>query len=439
MEAASSDFTSSVNRVDDVTYEVKISIPADRVEKEFKGTIDTLARSVTLKGFRPGKAPKDLVEKAHGDRLKMEVAQRLIDHSLGSTLREQKLDIVGNPDVNIGTFERGAVMEYTAKLSVFPKPEIKNFDNISVKVPKREVTDKEIDEILGRMRDAKATVKKNEFRDSAKMGDVVDVSLSVKSEGEEASRPEPVTVGLGEKRLPEDVENGIVGMTVGESKTIEAKVPQSHTHADGTVHEEEPKAATFTVTLNGVFDKVLPELDDAFAKSLDIGPQTVLELRMKIREELEGEHKRQSESEVQMAVLDKLVSENQFQVPQALIDDEIRSLLVRGGVVQPDKAAQMNVEPFRKELTEIALKRVRGAIIVDRIGEKEGIKAEEADIEKEVAALAERANVSAEEAKKYVMDRSRFVGFIMEITRSKVIAHLVSKAKVEYSALVEAK
>ena len=119
-------------------------------------------------------------------------------------------------------------------------------------------------------------------------------------------------------------------------------------------------------------------------------------------------------------------------MPQVLIDDEIRALLVRYRIMDNKKAESADLEPFRKELGELALKRVKSAIVVDRIGQAENIKAEKDDIDREIGEMAAHSGVGVEEAKKYLMERDRVVSFLMEITRNKVISFLVEQSQVEY-------
>ena len=419
-----SDYSSSIENVDEVTKKIKVTIPGSFISKEYKDALNTLSRSVAIKGFRAGKAPMQMVEKVHGDRAKMDVAQRLVNSSLSDVVKEEKLEIVGSPEIDITTYEMDKGMEYVASVSLFPTPEVKGYESFKVKVQKREVADKDVDEVIEKVRASKATMKKIELRTAAKAGDVVDLTVSVEVEGEKTDRPEPLVIGLGENKLPKELEEGIIGMEIGTQKDIEAQgaAPQGG----------KPKKTIYKVTLNALFEKLLPELTDDFAKGSDIGAETVLEMRMKIRKELEEQKARESKSDAQVAVLDVLVKENEFKVPQLLLDDEIRGLLVRAGIMDNKKAENADLEPFRKELGEIAMKRVRSSIIIDRIGEALKIKAEKEDIEKEITQLAARSGVGVEDARRFVMDQSRVVGFVMEISRNKVIDTLLSRTQIEY-------
>lgn len=424
------DFKSSVTDLDTVTKQFTVSIPAEKVTKESESALTGFAARTKIKGFRPGKAPRDLVEKLHGAEIRVEVANRLISSTLNDLIKEHKLDVVGNPDVNIGTFEPGKEIEYTAKVSVFPNPEIKKYDKFKVKVTKREVKDSDVDDVIEDMRKSRATPQKLAFRNKAQKDDVIDAMLSVAVEGEETSRPEPLAIVLGSNTLPADVEEQIIGMEIGESKEISSKIPDTHPN-----EALRGKSATFKVSLNALSEKILPELDDKFAESLNMEVKTVLELKLKIRQQLEEYHTREMKKDTQAAVIDQLLLEHEFQIPQVLVDDEIRGMLMRNGVLNQQQAdiSRLSMEPFREKLGDVAARRVRSAIIVDQIGKNENLKAADEDIEKALEDIAQQNGVSKDDVRRFFLNQERGLGFLLEITRNKVLEHLVSKAEVEYT------
>lgn len=436
------DFQSSIEEIDEVTRKVKIVIPAATVDKEVESALTQLQRTAVIKGFRAGKAPRSLVETMHGSRVRYETAHRLINTSLGNLVKEKSIDIVGTPEIDLSSFAPEKDMEFTAQLSVFPSPEIDSYGDLQVTVAKQGVTDKQVADEVERLRKAKANVTKREDRTVAQTGDVVDLDLAVEYDGESGVRPEPLVVALGDGRLPKELEDGIVGMQIGESRVINAAQAAeqecSDPECDHTDHADaNRRSARYTVKLNGLFERTLPEADDQFAAAVDPECKTILELRLKIRAAFEKSAKAASDSDAKAKIIDALVDRNQFKVPQALIDDELRSMIARSGLVAADKVDGVDLEPYRNELGEMALKRVRGAIVIDRIGQKESIKAEKEDIEREINELAARAQVSAEQARAYVTDKSRVVGFLMEITRTKVLDFLLSKANITYTDAVE--
>lgn len=424
------DTNSSVKDIDEVTKQATVSIPADTVLSEFKEAIDRLSKTAHVKGFRPGKAPTQVLEKLHGKRVHMEVANRLISSSLHDLLKELNLDVVGQPEIEVSSFEPGQEITYTANISLLPKPTIEQYASFNVSVEKREVNDQDIENVVERLLTARSTNKPLEFRNTVNEGDIIDASLLVSIEGEEPSRPEPLVVGLGEGRLPEELEKAMIGQEVGTSREVEV------THAEDYSNEQlRGKKVTYKISLNSISEKVAPELTDEFVKGLGEEFETVIELRLHIRKQLEEQVEQASKEDVQQAVLEQLLDANPFKIPQILIDDEIRSLLVRSGYVDPNKVnpAMIPVDELRKDFGEMAEKRVKTVILVDRLGDQESISALEDDIDSYMERVSEQNGLPVPDIKKFLLDGERRQSTLREITRDKVLEFLVGRAEVTYT------
>ncbi|MCB0333693.1 MAG: trigger factor [Bdellovibrionales bacterium] len=429
--ADNTEYSSSVVDIDEVTKQVEVSIPAQVVNEAIEAELGRIAKTTTLKGFRKGKAPKNMVERLHGSRVRMDIAHRLISNSLPEVIQKHKIDAIGEPEIDISSFEPGQQLDYKANLFLFPTPEVKGYDGVKVESPKHEVTDENVDAALEEIRRSKATVTKIEEggRDVAQKGDVIDSSLIVEIEGEEAGPAEPLVVAIGEGALPEDLEAGLLGMKVGEEKAIESKIPDDH--KDEALRG---KVTIYRVTLNGLSERVLPEVDDQFAKDCGFDVETALELKLKIREQLEETSRGEEKADAQARILDALLETNIFAVPQILVDDEIRNLLMKNGLVDPNKVdlRRFSVAPFRQGLNDIATKRVRTAVLVDRIAEQENLTATDEDLEAAYQEMAEKSGMPLEEVKKFFADEHRRMNFSLEQTRNKVLDFLVEKASVKY-------
>jgi trigger factor len=421
---------SSIEDVNEVTRQATVRISADIVAREYDSALLKLGQTAKLKGFRAGKAPRPLLEKMHGKRVRLEVANRLISDSLGDLLKELEDNVIGTPEIELSSFEPGKHIEYTANISLFPNPEIGGYDHFEISIPKREVKDSDIDKAIENICQSKATHRKIESRDEVQSGDVIDALLEVNVPGQESSQPEPLVIGLGEGHLPEQLEHGILGMKVGETKEIIVELPEDHPN-----QELRGKTATYKVELNSISDKILPELDDNFVKSLGFKEvQTVIELRLDIRKRLEEEQKKASSGEIREGVLEQLLEQNDFMVPQVLIDDEIRNLVIRNGLVDMSKVKDtvFPVDEWREAFGEIGLKRVKMAIIVDRVAEKEELGAKDEDLDAYVAEVSEANDIPVEEVKKFFLDKGRLVHTMLEVTRNKVLDFLEQRTSINY-------
>ena len=422
------DFQSSVVDIDEVTKQISVTVPQERVAKEYETSIVQVSKTAKIKGFRPGKVPRQMVERMMGDRIRYDVANRLINESLRGAFEQHKLEVVGEPEVDLKEVEPAKALEFTAKVALYPQPSISNYLNRSVKVGKKEIGEKDVADSLERLREAKAELKPIEDRKDAQKKDVVALSVSVQAEGGEFSRPEPFVDELGLGRLSADVEEQIVGMTVGDTKEIQTKADEDHANP-----ELRGKQLTHKITLHGIFTKNMPELTDEVVKTLGMGVETVDALKAKIKEELEKQASEELKNEGQGALLDLLVKENPFKVPQVLVDEEIRGIVARYGFAGRDaRPESINVEMFRPQFEEFALNRIRCAIIIDRVGSLEEVKVEESDRDAMIQRVAEQNGTTVEQARKALLDKSRIMGFLLEVRRTKILDHLMSKTTVQY-------
>lgn len=422
---------STVEDLDSVTKKITVVIPAETVSEKVEESLSHLAKSARVKGFRPGKAPRHIIEKLHGGRVRYEVANELISSSLTDLVRQHEIPMIGRPNIDVAAIEPGKELEYTANVSVYPRPAVTAYDKFDVSVPKRQITDEDVEKAIEHLRKGRTKTSPLQFRNTAERSDVIHALIELVVDGKSLGRPEPVDIGLDEGRLHPEVEAGLVGMEVGSVREISVKMPEHHSNKS-----LRGKEVLYRVNLNGLSEKVLPELNDDFAKEVDAEAPTVLALRMKLRTALEEQADSDARSAAQAKILDQLLAMNSFEVPQILIDDEIRNLLVRNGLLDASKVnvTELDVSPFRAEIGGIAEKRVKSAILVDRIGEEEKIEAGEEDFTKALAEMAEEHGLSEENVGRYFEDRSRRSGLMLEITRDRILEFLTDRATISYTA-----
>ena len=422
--------SSSVKDLDEITKQVQITIPAGLVTERVEAELKSLAAKTAIKGFRPGKAPRQVVDKLHRGRVIQEVVNDLMIANLSEVISRENMNIVGMPKVEVGSIETDKDITYTVTASIYPEPTVTGYESFDVSVPKHEVAASDVDEVVQRLLKSKSAINKVELRNKAQNDDVIDASVQVSIDGKEPSRPEPLTVGLGEGRLPLELEAGIRGMEIGETKEISVTFNAEHPN-----QKLSGKTAVYKVTLNKISEKVPPELNDQFVESLGIPEaKTVVELRLNIRKRLEQEQERTGHEMVRQAVLEELLKRNQFKVPPALIEEEIRRMLVRAGIVDPAKidVRELDVEPYREGLQVTAENRVRTTILVDKIADIEGIKAEENEIEKYVSEVAQGSGMPENDVKRLLLSDEHERSTRLEIVRSKVLDLLEKRAAVRF-------
>lgn len=422
--------STEVADIDEVTKRLKVTISADLVEQEVENALQEVSRTAKIKGFREGKAPRHMIDKIHGGRVRLDVANRLISGGLSSALKEHKIDMIGQPEIDVAQFEPGKDLEFSAQVSIFPAPLISHYEKFEVSVPRRTAGDKDVDQAIASFLESRATLKPLEFRTAAKAGDVADLSVSVALEDAEFERPEPLVTRLGDRRLPEAIEQGLEGLEKGETRELSTVLAEDHPD-----EKLRGKTVRYRITLNSLSERVMPELTDDFVSGLGIDVKTVLEMRVKVRESLDKQLEEEARREARSSIIKKLLEANTFQVPQVIVDDQIRSMLVNSGALDTRKVDpnRISVEPFREKLGEYALERARSAIALDRIAEQEKLHAGEAEIEKELDRIAAENNLERAQVDKFFKEQGRLISLALDLSRNKVLDLLEQRSKITYT------
>jgi trigger factor len=424
------DFQSSVQDIDEVTKKITVVVGKDRVSQEYESSVKQVGRTARVDGFRPGKVPRQMVERLLGDRIKFDITNKLINEGLRSAFEQHSLNTIGQPQIDLKEMQTQRELEFTATVELLPEPKIASYFDRAVEVEKKEVGDSDVQDALNQVAESRAQLSPIEGRSIVEAGDVVALSVAIKVEDGEFSQAEPFVDQVGSGRLSKQVEEQLVGLETKAEKEIEIVADDEH-----PVEGMRGKRATYKVVLHGIYSKQLPTIDDEFAKTLGMEVDSLVALKEKIKSQLIEQAETNSKNDAQVALLELLVKENEFKVPLSLVDDEIREMVARMGIAGKDVSPEsIDVAPFRQYFEEAAIKRIRTAIIVDRIGLQEEVKVEEADTKAMLAKVAEQNNVSIEVATKALLDKSRIGGFLSEVRRTKILDLLMAKTKVTYTA-----
>lgn len=298
-----------------------ISVPAEEFTQEFDSRIKKLATKVKIDGFRPGKVPMTVVKQRYAFSVTREVAQELIQSSLYKALQEHQLVPVASPEIEPEQMTPGQPFSYHATFEVFPTFEIKELDGESVDLISSEVSDQDVDKMIETLRDKNK--KWEEVNRAAKKGDklIIDFEGFVNDEPFEGGKAEGFEVVIGSGSMIPGFEDGLVGLKADKSKDLELTFPAEYGHP-----ELAGKPARFHVTAKQILQGVLPEVNDEFAQLFNVKEGGVDALRADIKENMTRELTRRVSSVNREAIFDKLLEKNQFEIPQALIDQEIEHL-----------------------------------------------------------------------------------------------------------------
>jgi trigger factor len=377
--------------------ELDLEIPAENVQKATEKVARDLVRVARIPGFRPGKAPASLIRRRFADNIKDEVVESLAPEFLQRALTEQKLIPVTQPRLEKVEFTEDGPLKLRAVFEVLPHFELGNYKDLEVEVDDVEIGDAQVDGTLGEMQERAATFEPVEGRPLAD-GDFALIRLTGTPQGGgEAVNADNVLCHIGaDETLPSFTEN-LRGASASETKRFDADYPADY---------PDPKLAgkrySYSAEILSIKGKRLPELNDDFAREVGASEKisTMPELRLKVREKLEAAREERLAAEARDKILQQLVKDHDFPVPDALVERQmdvrlesvIRAMARQG--VDP-RAVNVDWVSLRRRQRERAVDDVKAELLLDRIAEGEHIEVSDQDLDKELEAIAQSSGDSA--------------------------------------------
>ncbi len=297
-----------------------IEVPADEVDRAFEKVIAKLSQKARIQGFRPGKAPRAVVEARLGPQaIREEAIEALVPEVVSRALTESGVDPIDRPRVDVVEFERGKTARLTATVSVMPEVELPDLDSIRVERPHTEVTDEMVDRRVDELLDSQASLEPVER--AVREGDVIVADLDVSADGKEvpSAARRAMEVEVREGVLIPELREAVVGKSTDEVAEVEVQMP-----ADAADAELANKRANLRLTVRGVKQKNVPPLNDRTAETISKGEQkTALELKIAVRRDLEEQAKRFDALAYEQQVLQVVIEGSKVEVPATLVDHEI--------------------------------------------------------------------------------------------------------------------
>ncbi len=376
---------SQVNEIDPVTVEVEVKVPWDRVKRGLDDSYGKLQKSVRVRGFRPGKAPRSVLQKLYGSQVRSEVIATLVEEGLLEAVQHHELAVVASPEVrSLPTIAKGEPLSFTAKIEVRPKVDEVVTEGLAIERPSTAVTEAEIDADIERLRQQHAEIVTPEEPRPAAEGDLLTIDYEVEIDGEknEEMKAEGRPVELGGGRLLPEFEEGLRGKSVGEEFEIRVAYDDETPNVD-----LRGKRALFRVKITELRQKVLPDLDDEFAK--DLGEyETLAELREATKKKLAEAAENKAKSSLREQVIEKLVEKNPVPVPPSLIDQQEQAMRRELAFL-----AQIAGPGFdfgeSGEMRDRAEKKVRAALLMGELARREKLTVEPEEIDAKLQEIAE--------------------------------------------------
>jgi trigger factor len=395
--------TENVTAKDGLKREISVEIPAAEVTRETESQIQRYQKSARLPGFRTGHVPASVIRQRFGDGLKNDVIEALVPRYFRREAEKQGLIPVSQPRVTDLHFHDGEPIRFKANFEVMPEIQVEGYKDLRADKPDIAVTDAEIEEALNNVREQHATYSTVENRPLAE-GDFAQASMDgkpkdIKDVKEASANPvhmDDVLIEIGGKNTVPEFSQNLTGASAGEGRIFDVSYPE-----DISDKRLAGKTFVYTVKVNGIKQKSLPELTDEFAKEL--GEFTSLDqVRKQIRDNMEAERRHNAERASKDKLVADLVKRNDFEVPEALVDSQIDLRLERGlralaaqGMKMED-LKKMDLPRLRAGQRDQAIQDVKSSLLLERIAELEKIEVSDEDVNHEIDALAKQSKQTPE-------------------------------------------
>ncbi len=424
-----------VENVSPVERKVTVEVDPERVAKEIERAYSGLGRRVKLRGFRPGKAPRKVLERHFKSEVESEVAEKIVQQTFAEAVKVESIDIVAPPHVSISEgVAEGKPLRYTARVEVKPTLDPRDYRGLEVTRKPPEVTDEAVSAELTKIQQSFAQLVPVEGRFEAQEGDwaVVDHEGTIDGKPFEGAKAEGVTVQVAPGAIAEGNFELLKGKRIGESVEFDETFAADHRN-----EALRGKIARMKAALKALKTRQVPQLDDALAKQVGVeGVDTVDQLRARIRSDLEKREARRAEAELKEGLVKAALAKNEFEVPPAMVERAIDTMIegaaerfARSGI--DISQLQLDFARMRADLREQALLQVRGRLLLDAIAETEKIEVTEEDVQAEVARLADEFGTPLAKVQQQMRGKEAREALKNKIREDKALALLSSAATIK--------
>ncbi|HSU55569.1 MAG TPA: trigger factor [Candidatus Dormibacteraeota bacterium] len=416
---------------------MRVEVEPEKVDETFESITKDFQREAALPGFRPGKAPKDMVLRKYAKDIEDEVKRKLISDSYRKAVEEQKLDVLGAPDIEEIQFTRGQPLQFAATIETAPEFELPEYKQLPIKREMRSVTDQDIERALDALRQPQTSFATAER--PVQTGDIVVVNYSGTLDGKPITEIAPTAQGLTEKKgfwidvpsnsfIPGFAEQ-LVGAKAGDKRTVNVDFP-----ADFVTPQLAGKKGVYEVEVVEVKEKKLPALDEAFAKSY--GAESLEKLKEGVKRDLDNELKYKQKRNVQNQLVRSLLNRVNFELPETAVARETKNVVY--DLVQENAKRGVSREAIEQEkdkiysaAAQVGTERVKVAFLLQKIAEKEDIKISQEEIAQRIGQLAAMYQIPAEKFAKDLQKRNGLIEIYDQIMNEKVMEFLEKNAQIE--------
>jgi len=416
---------------------LRVEVDSKTVDESFEAITKDFQKQAALPGFRPGKAPRNLVLKKYEADIKDEVKRKLISDSYRKALEEKKITVVGYPDIEEIQFNRGQTLQFAATIETAPEFQLPEYKGLSAKREAKSVTAADVDRALGLL--AQQHTRFEPVPRELKTGDIAVVNYTGTCDGKPITDTAPTAKGLTEQKnfwvdaAPNSFIPGfadqLIGAKAGDRRTVNVDFP-----ADFVTKQLAGKKGVYEVEIVEVKEKVVPPIDDAFAKKYDA--ENLAKLREGVQRDLENELKYSQAKAVRGQIIRALLAATNFDLPETAVAHETRNVVY--DIVRENSQRGVARELIEKQKDEIysaaaqsAKERVKLSFLIQRIAGKEGIQVSQDEVLKRAQSLALAYQIPLEKFLKDLQKRNGVPELYDQVAHEKVLAFLEQNAKIE--------
>jgi trigger factor len=410
---------------------VAVEIPSDIVDAQIDRVARSYSRQARIPGFRQGKVPPTLIKKRFREQILHDVAHDLIPRAIDEALRERGLEPVDTPDVKDVSLDEGQALKFTATFDTLPPIDPGPLDTIAVRRPAVTLEENAVEQTLTQLQTRAARFEPVEGR-GVEDGDTVtlDVERQPAAAGEKGDHHHDVVVEIGGKANPPGFDDNLKGLAADAVKSFTIHYPE-----DYTIKEMAGTSMDYTVKVKDIRKRVLPALDDEFAK--DVGEfETLGALRERIQQDLQREAEQEADRTLRGDLLKELAARVSVDIPESLVEREVdrrteefaRRLMDQN--IDP-RRANIDWDQFRDSQREASRESVKSALVLDEISRREQVTVSQEDIDRDVAQYAERSGLTPAALRARLEKEGALSRLSAGLRREKTIDYVLSQAQVE--------
>jgi len=420
-----------IEHISDIKKKLNIEIPSKRVNVELEAVYHSFKKGIKMKGFRPGKIPRDLIERRYKQQIEEEALSRLINDTYSKTIEEHKLPAVSPPVIGTQKLEKNGEFRYSAVVEVKPELKIEGYLGLEIEKENLQVTDQDVENSLQQIQEMQAELKEIEENRPLKKGDYAffDCKATLQGKPVRLDKEENISLEIGSNSFLPGFDEKLIDLAKNSEKIVEIDFPDDYQQRDLA-----GKKVVFQVKLKNIKEKIYPNLDDEFAK--DVGSfNTLVELKDQIRNDVENREKNRIQYSLQEQIIDKIIEKNQFEVPPAMIESQINNMIENTRLRLKNQGVDLeklggSLDKMRDNYQQPAEKELKTSFILESIAKQESTEVSDEEVTSQLEEIASNTKQSLERIKEIYRQGNAMEELRLKIIEKKTVDFLIEEAKI---------